>query len=267
MQSTLLPHSLRLFGGFAVEGPDGSVDLPTSAQRVVAYLALQDRPVRRARLAGVLWPDTTDVRAAANLRSALWRTRRSAALIGGDNTGLTLSPLVDVDVHRLRGCAEDAMLARLRGSSGAIVVDLELLPDWYEDWVVAERERLRQIVLRTFSALVRRLVADGRAEEAIDIGLDVVRLEPLCETSQQSLIAAYLAAGDRAAHSASSTRMPHSSGRSWGCRPPRQRSGWCNTCCPGSPRALGRHLACGTRHDGDTVARPVVAPRRRRGRG
>jgi DNA-binding SARP family transcriptional activator len=149
-------------------------------------------------LAGVLWPDTTDVRAAANLRSALWRTRRSAALIGGDSTRLTLNPLVDVDVHRLRGSAEDAMLARLRGTSGAIAFDLELLPDWYEDWVVAERERLRQVVLRSFSALVPRLVADGRAEEAIEIGLDVVRLEPLCETSQQSLIAAYLAAGDRA---------------------------------------------------------------------
>ena len=128
------------------------------------------------------------------------------------------------------------MLARLRGSSGAIVVDLELLPDWYEDWVVAERERLRQIVSRTFSALVRRLVADGRAEEAIDIGLDVVRLEPLCETSEQSLIAAYLAAGDRAgATSASSTRMPHSSGRSWGCRPPRQRSGWRQHLLPWEP--------------------------------
>jgi DNA-binding SARP family transcriptional activator len=198
VQSSLVPHSLRLFGGFAVEGPAGSVDLPTSAQRVVAYLALQDRPVRRTRLAGVLWPDTTDVRAAANLRSALWRTRRSAALIGGDSTRLTLNPLVDVDVHRLRGSAEDAMLARLRGTSGAIAFDLELLPDWYEDWVVAERERLRQVVLRSFSALVPRLVADGRAEEAIEIGLDVVRLEPLCETSQQSLIAAYLAAGDRA---------------------------------------------------------------------
>ena len=181
-----------------MEGPDGSIDLPASAQRVVAYLALQDRPVRRMQLAGALWPDTTDVRAAANLRSALWRTRRSVPLIGVDHSGLTLHALVDVDVRRLRASAGEAMLARVRGTTGALAFDLELLPGWYEDWVVAERERVRQIVLRTFAALVPQLLADGRAEEAIDIGLDVVRLEPLCETSQRSLIAAYLAAGDRA---------------------------------------------------------------------
>lgn len=190
--------SLRLLGGFSVDGTDGSIALPISAQRVVAYLALQDRPVRRTRLAGILWPDTTDVRAAANLRSALWRARKSAPLIGDFHTSLALSPDVDVDARRLRHSAEDAMLAWVRGTSGGVAFDLELLPDWYEDWVVAERERFRQIVLRGFNGLVPRLVARGRPEEAIDIGLHAVRLEPLSETSHRSLISAYLAAGDRA---------------------------------------------------------------------
>lgn len=90
------------------------------------------------------------------------------------------------------------MLAWIRGASGGVAFDLELLPDWYDDWVVAERERFRQIILRGFNGLVPRLVARGRPEEAIDIGLHAVRLEPLSETSHQSLIAAYLAAGDRA---------------------------------------------------------------------
>ena len=62
MLQTATPLSLRLLGGFAVEGSHGNIALPISAQRVVAYLALQDRPVHRRRLAGVLWPDTTDVR-------------------------------------------------------------------------------------------------------------------------------------------------------------------------------------------------------------
>lgn len=198
LQAATPPLSLRLLGGFSVTGSNGNIALAISAQRVVAYLALQDRPVHRRRLAGVLWPDTTDVRAAANLRSALWRARRSAPLIGDDHSGLALSRHVDVDARRLRHRAEDAMLAWIRGASGGVAFDLELLPDWYDDWVVAERERFRQIILRGFNGLVPRLVARGRPEEAIDIGLHAVRLEPLSETSHQSLIAAYLAAGDRA---------------------------------------------------------------------
>jgi DNA-binding SARP family transcriptional activator len=190
--------SLRLLGGFAVEGPEGSVPLPTSAQRLVAYLALQDRPVRRTRLAGVLWPETSDTQAGANLRSALWRTRKLAPLIGDHASSLAISSGVDVDARWLRERAEEAVMARIRGTPGGVAFDLELLPDWYEDWVIAERERFRQILLRTFSALVPRLVARGRAEEAIDVGLYAIRLEPLSETSHRALIAAYLAVGDRA---------------------------------------------------------------------
>jgi DNA-binding SARP family transcriptional activator len=198
MLQTATPLSLRLLGGFAVEGSHGTIALPISAQRVVAYLALQDRPVHRRRLAGVLWPDTTDARAAANLRSALWRARKSAPLIDDDHSNLALSGGVDVDARRLRRGAQDAVLAWVRGRSGGVATDIELLPDWYEDWVVAERERFRQIVLRGFNELVPRLVARGRAEEAVDVGLQAVCLEPLSETSHRSLIAAYLAAGDRA---------------------------------------------------------------------
>jgi DNA-binding SARP family transcriptional activator len=192
------PLSLRLLGGFAVAGPSGNVLLPVSAQRVVAYLALQDRAVHRRRLAGVLWPDTTDGRAAANLRSALWRARKAAPLIGGDRSSLALAPDVDVDARRFRDRADDAVLAWLRETSDGVAFDMELLPDWYDDWVVAERERFRQIVLRGFTALVPRLVAQGRMAEAIHVGSQAVRLESLSETAHQVLIAAYLAAGDRA---------------------------------------------------------------------
>lgn len=190
--------SLRLLGGFAAAGPYGNVSLPVSAQRVVAYLALQDRAVHRRRLAGVLWPDTTDARAAANLRSALWRARKSAPLIRGDHSSLALAPDVDVDARRLRDRPEDAVLAWLRQTSGGVALDMDLLPDWYDDWVVAERERFRQVVLRGLTALAPRLVAGGRTAEAIHVGSQAVRLEPLSETAHQMLITAYLAAGDRA---------------------------------------------------------------------
>jgi len=55
------------------------IAISRGSQRLLAFLALQERPVSRVHVAGVLWPELPDERAAANLRSALWRLRRSGA--------------------------------------------------------------------------------------------------------------------------------------------------------------------------------------------
>lgn len=190
---------VRLLGGFRVDTPDGTLDVPLSAQRLVAYLGLQERPVNRRRAAGVLWPEVDDDRAGANLRSTVWRARRAGRLIEATRGSLRLEPAVDVDVRRLAGYAE--VLAEHAGAGAlpqGVRFDCDLLPGWYDDWVVEERERLRQIVLGALGRLVPALIASGRAAEAVEIGQQAVRLEPLSETSHRSLIAAYLAAGDRA---------------------------------------------------------------------
>jgi DNA-binding SARP family transcriptional activator len=190
---------VTLLGGFRVDTRAGTVDVPVSAQRLVAYLALQERPVPRRQVAGILWPDIDDERSGAALRSTLWRSRRCGALVTASRDTLRISPTVDVDASRLArfaGALGDEAAAA--GVPTGIRFDRELLPGWYEDWVVEERERLRQLVLRALVALVPSLIAGGRADEAVGLGQQAVRLEPLSETSHQSLIAAYLAAGDRA---------------------------------------------------------------------
>ena len=64
---------LQLLSGFAALLDGEVVDLPLSVQRVVVFLSLQGHPLHRQHVAGTLWPETTDQRASANLRSALWR--------------------------------------------------------------------------------------------------------------------------------------------------------------------------------------------------
>jgi DNA-binding SARP family transcriptional activator len=190
---------LTLLGGFRVDAREGIVDVPVSAQRLVAFLALQERPVPRRQVAGTLWPDIDDERSGAALRSTLWRSRRCGELVTASRDALRIGPTVDVDALRLArfaGALVDEAAAA--GVPTGIRFDRELLPGWYEDWVVEERERLRQLVLRALASLVPSLIAVGRADEAVGLGQQAVRLEPLSETSHQSLIAAYLAAGDRA---------------------------------------------------------------------
>ncbi len=72
----------------------------------------------------------------------------------------------------------------------------ELLPEWYDDWVLLERERLRQIRLHSLEALCTRLSTLGRHGLAIEAGLAAVRAEPLRESAHRVVIRAHLAEGN-----------------------------------------------------------------------
>jgi len=74
---------------------------------------------------------------------------------------------------------------------------VDLLPDWYDDWVLVERERYNQLRLHAIEALCHHLTAAGHHAEAIDAGLAAVRAEPLRESAHQVLIRAHLAEGNR----------------------------------------------------------------------
>jgi DNA-binding SARP family transcriptional activator len=73
----------------------------------------------------------------------------------------------------------------------------ELLPDWYDDWVMIERERLRQLRLHALEIVCRRLAAVRLFGPAVDAGLAAVLDEPLRESAQRALIEAHLAEGNR----------------------------------------------------------------------
>lgn len=178
---------LRLLGSFELTVDDREVPLPLSAQRLLALLALADVPLQRGHVGGVLWPDKSESRAMANLRSALWRVRQPGVeLIEASSTALRLSDDVEVDTRLLvLGLAVEQAEVPAPG--------LELLSDWYEDWVLVERERMRHLQLVALESLCRDLTETGHASRAIDVGLRLVAMEPLRESSHRTLIAAHLA--------------------------------------------------------------------------
>jgi DNA-binding SARP family transcriptional activator len=130
-------------------------DLPHGVQRLVAHLCLAGRPARTA-VAGDLWPDLPEEQAHASLRSALWRLRKVApGLIEGVGGALSLVPGVRVDVRELYDWARRVADPRFRAAE-VTLPDLglhgELLPGWYDDFVLLERERLRQVRLHALGA-------------------------------------------------------------------------------------------------------------------
>jgi DNA-binding SARP family transcriptional activator len=180
------PSELRLLGGFALRVEGRPVDLQPAAQRLLALLALAGAAVERSYAAFRLWPDTDEERAKANLRSTVWRLRRAPGeLVRATKTHIGLHREVWVDVSE---DLEDAEPDPTR--------HFELLPDWYDDWLVTERERIRQLHLHAMERRTERLIESGRTDEAIQLGLRASALEPLRESPQRLVIRCHLAEGN-----------------------------------------------------------------------
>jgi len=192
---------LELLDGFEFRYDGEPVLLPMSSQRVLAFVALQDQPVLRTYVAGKLWLDSTDEHATGSLRSALWRLRRSGhELVEAAGQKLRLAPDVSVDAREATVWA----LELLDGASdlpangaGRVPFLGELLPDWYDDWVIFERERLRELRVHALESLCERLTACGRFAEAMEAVQAAVKLEPLRESAHRLLIGVHLTQGNQ----------------------------------------------------------------------
>ncbi len=198
--------TLRLLKGFTLLVEDDPVTLSFSAQRLLAFLALQDRPRTRTFVARTLWPEATTSRANANLRSSLWRASRSGyQVIDASVHEMALAGNISVDIHdavarahRLldKSCLCDDILNRQTRDD----LSADLLPEWSDnEWVLIEQEQYHQLRLYALEAMAKRLTTAGRHGEAVAAGLAAVRAEPLRESAHRVLIDAHLAAGNRAA--------------------------------------------------------------------
>ena len=193
--------TLGLLQGFRLERDDENPVLPLGIQRLVAFLAVHNRPLLRLYVAGNLWIDSSEEHANANLRTALWRLHRlDFRLVDATRSHLSLAPAVLVDLHDLTCRARQILrheTAPTRENVDAILNGGDLLPDWYDDWVVVEREQFRQLRLLALETLCSDLSAAGSYATAVEAGLACIAAEPLRESAHRALIGAHLAEGNR----------------------------------------------------------------------
>lgn len=196
------PAVLTLTDSFELAVDGRRLPVPHSVERLLAYLALAQASVLRTKLAGILWYDTPEERAASNLRTALWRLHKaSAPLVCGESDRLTLSRDVSVDAnelfdltHRLIRGADNADLSR----APLLASRCELLPDWDEFWVVAERERFRLLRLQALESAASTLLDQRRPGDALVVALAAVRSEPLRESAWRLVVRVHLHQGNLA---------------------------------------------------------------------
>jgi DNA-binding SARP family transcriptional activator len=193
--------SLRLLSSFAFARDGEDMDLPVNVQRLVIFLSLQPHPLQRSHVAGTLWPETSDQRASANLRSALWRLNQlGCQLIVAKGSCLALAPGIRVDLHRSAARARELLrdLDSVIDEQDDALFHADLLPDWYDDWLVIERERFHQLRLRALECVCERLTALGSYARAVEAGLAAVAAEPLRESAHRALVKVHLAEGNLA---------------------------------------------------------------------
>lgn len=191
--------SLGLLGGFQLAVDGETIHLSRCESRVLASVALRERAQTRAALAGRLWPDTTNDRALGCLRTALWRLRRTGRrLLAVTTDDVALDPDVAVDVRELTELTH-RMADIPNGEEGLLQLLSEageLLPDWDDEWLIADRERIHQMRLSALELLSEQLAAEGRYGLAVEAALMAVADDPLRESARRTLIHMHLVQGN-----------------------------------------------------------------------
>jgi predicted ATPase len=169
-------------------------------QRFLGLIVLRREPQHRARLAFELWPDSREAQARTNLRKLLHELRRSVPEIGefietdDETVRLVSTGAIEVDVWRVReAIAVGDLELAVRLYAG------DLLPASYDDWVLGERDGLRNEVYRALVQLTEDAAGRDDYEATIRHCHRIIDLEPTDETAVRMLMEAHVARGDRAA--------------------------------------------------------------------
>ncbi|MEA2687056.1 MAG: family transcriptional regulator, regulator of embCAB operon [Actinomycetota bacterium] len=202
-----LGNELSLLGGFlfSIEG-DAILGISAGSQRLLAFLAVRDQTMTRQRVAGTLWPESTDEHAGASLRAAVARlgeqTRQAVRVTARD---LGLADGLVVDVHYSRALAHRLIDSGELDNDGDIdrgavaALSSDLLPGWYEDWAVLAAEDWHQLRVHALEAVADRLRSADRLAEAASAALAAVQAEPLRESARAALVRVHLAEGNHSA--------------------------------------------------------------------
>ena len=191
---------VRLLGQFSLQREGQRLEIPSRpAQSLFAYLVLNsDVQHRRERVAGIFWPDSLESSARNNLRQALWRIRSSIEddkhrYITSDRFHVGFDPeagiWLDVDVLLEELGGVDEWVAVYKG---------ELLPGFYDEWIVPERERMRIAFEQRGEKLLAHLERRKLWSELLDWGERLnTRAGPL-EPAYRAIMRAHFELGDSA---------------------------------------------------------------------
>ncbi|MDQ2885981.1 MAG: AAA family ATPase [Chloroflexota bacterium] len=207
---------LRLLGDFSLFYSDQQVTSlnTTRLQSFLTYLVLhRDVPQQRQHLAFLFWPDTTEAQARNNLRQLLHQLRQAFPAIehflAADTHTLHWHPVAPfhLDVAEFERTLNLAAAAIRQNEQHELQTALEqadtlyrgeLLPGCYDEWILPERERLRQCHRQALERLLRLFEEQGNTVTAIRYTQRLLGLDPLSEDRYRQLMHLFALNNDRA---------------------------------------------------------------------
>lgn len=204
---------IRLLGGLHLSVEDQlvtTVDAPR-LQSLLAYLLVhRDRPQSRERLASVFWPDSEESQARVNLRQALHLLRRALPdadrFLDSEGRSVVWRPDAPcwIDVVEFEQLVARAAAARASDDvqdmlqTAAGLYEGDVLPDCYDDWIVPERERLRDAFLSVAERLAELFELERDYRTAIGWARRLLDHDEVNEAACRRLMRLYALSGDRA---------------------------------------------------------------------
>lgn len=201
---------LELLGDFRLRTESGSLVTISAkkSQAMLAYLAVKPgQMVSRDKMAGLLWSSTAPEQARQSLRQTLSTLRKELSQVSsqkilveeGDFLSLDAS-LVYVDVVEFESLISSGTAEALDPAtvlySGDFLDGFLIDEEKFDQWVIAERDRLHRLALRAHAQLVEQLNRAGSMDEAIGVAQRALRIDPLQETMHRTLMKLYMQSGD-----------------------------------------------------------------------
>lgn len=193
-----------LLGSFDISYKNDPVHISSRpAQSLFAYLALNSETShRREKLARIFWPDSPESTGRQNLRHALWRIKKSLPTdaemeyILTDDFSIAFNTSADywLDAAVLKTAemckSADELVSILSVYQG------ELLPGFYEEWVILERDYVNFVFEHNMARLLSILESEYRWLDMLDWGERWLAFGQKPEPAYRALMHAHMVKGD-----------------------------------------------------------------------
>ncbi len=205
LPKSTVPLRVYLLGAFRLEHNGQIRRLPTRKdEALLAYLVLHPESHSREKLAALFWGDASDEQARTSLRTALATIRKELGddVLIADRETVQLNPdfpiWVDArEIFDFRFQIADFNSFQFENLKSKIENYHDLLPDFYDDWILPERERLRALYIDALLQLAQQHRAKSEYPRAIELAQKVLAHDAANEKAHQQLMFCFAAAGNR----------------------------------------------------------------------
>lgn len=204
--------NLDLLGDFQARmSGDGTLVTFSSkkSQALLAYLAMRPgQMLTRDKLATLLWGATGQEQSRQSLRQTLFGLRKELAHIAdkekiliedGDQLSVDIEN-VQTDAVLFESLAhepsDDSLERAAELYAGELLEGFTINEERFDQWMLAERERLHRLALKVNMDLLERYARAGQIERAVATGQRALRIDPLQESAHRSLMRLYMQRGD-----------------------------------------------------------------------